>query len=204
MSEDLKVTEDIVIPKKRIDDYFSGVLHILLANNLKFLKGQVRKNKGNSQDDDFESAGLDLAIVAFTRKLKDFDSEKWTDIIQFVWGSVNNCVRTVHSDSGQSEYSPELRKVRDMMAEFREMKNTEFESDPSIPDHSTLTNRQILEVMFGELHKTSGKFLLKHWESYLYVLGIGEVGYEKLIGQKGWEAPKDIEMFRNSLVVYLK
>ena len=77
--------------------------------------------------------------------------------------------------------------------------------DPDLGEdgYGGLTTRQMLQIILGELPNTEPKFLLKHWESYLYVLGIGKVGYEEISGQGKWEPPKNVEAFRKGLMVVL-
>ena len=80
----------------------------------------------------------------------------------------------------------------------------ESEPDDEFLDYGGLTTRQILEVILGEIPKTDAKFLSKHWESYLYVLGIGKVGYADMTGQEKWETPKNVEAFRRGLTAVLE
>ena len=72
----MRITESVSVPKERVGTYFDEVYHLLVSNNLYSLRAKVRQNKGRNEDADFDSAGLSMAVVGFTKELGEFDPEK--------------------------------------------------------------------------------------------------------------------------------
>lgn len=73
---DIPIASEITVPKARIETYFNEAYHLLVSNNLYSLRAKVRQNKGKNEDMDFDSAGLSMAVIGFTKELAEFDPEK--------------------------------------------------------------------------------------------------------------------------------
>ena len=89
-----------------------------------------------------------MAVMGFTKELGEFDPEKDSEgILYHASRTVASFVQKAHGETRDDNYSPELRKVRKMIEEFVGIKEEESEEDESVPDHSGLTTRRMLEVV---------------------------------------------------------
>lgn len=202
-TSEYRSNDRIVIGSEDFSKYITKIKHVVVANNMNYIRGRVSNFHKSYLDEDKYSEAMNLAVGWFVKRLEDFDPSKW-NIFKNTFLYMDSAIKSIFNDDCLIRYPKELYRIKKILDVLKD-------SDYS---YSTYGYQELLFEIVWNLQNLSIKKIADIGELYFYILGYGSVAknkfietyYPKEFDQKSsvFVNEEGVQIFRENILDFIK